>query len=103
MPVIRISNGKFDLAKLARAERLFAESERALRGPLTQLNGLIHYYVGIDRKAGYGTNVSFWDSLEHANQMTTLPAMLGQRPLLEAEGVHFETITNHETIWTVER
>jgi hypothetical protein len=27
--------------------------------------------------------------------------MLAQRPILEAAGVNFETITNHETVWTI--
>ncbi len=101
MPVVRISKGKFDLSRLAEAERLLADSERALREPLQQLPGLIHYYVGIDRERGYLTNVSVWDSLAHAHQMGTLPAMLAQRPILEAAGVAFEVITNHDTLWTI--
>jgi hypothetical protein len=27
--------------------------------------------------------------------------MLAQRPVLEAAGVHFEAITNHEAVWTI--
>jgi len=27
--------------------------------------------------------------------------MLAQRPVLEAAGVTFEVITNHETLWTI--
>ena len=101
MPVVRISKGRFELAHLATAERLLAESERALRGPLSQLAGLLHYYVGIDRERGFLTNVSVWDTLEHAHQMDTLAAMLAQRPILEAAGIGFEPITNHETLWTI--
>ena len=101
MPVVRISKGRFDLANLATAERLLVESERALREPLSQLAGLLHYYVGIDRERGFLTNVSVWDTLEHAHQMDTLAAMLAQRPILEAAGIAFEPITNHETLWTI--
>jgi hypothetical protein len=101
MPVVRVSKGRFNLADLAAAERLLAESERALCEPLSRLSGLLHYYVGIDRAAGYLTNVSVWESLEAANQMDTLQAMLAQRPLLERAGVTFEVITNHETLWTI--
>jgi hypothetical protein len=101
MPVVRVSKGKFNLADIAAAERLLAESERALREPLSRLSGLLHYYVGIDREAGYLTNVSVWESLEAAHQMDTLQAMLAQRPLLERAGVTFEVITNHETLWTI--
>ena len=83
MSVIRISKGQFDPKHAAEAERLLRESERALRQPLSQLAGLVHYYVGIDRERGFVTNVSVWDSLEHAHQMDTLQAMLAQRPVLE--------------------
>jgi hypothetical protein len=101
MMVVRISKGKFDVANVTAAERQLAESERVLRDSLTQLSGLLHYYVGIDRVNGYLTNVSVWDSVEHAHQMDTLAVMLAQRPLLEAAGVQFEAITNHETLWTI--
>jgi hypothetical protein len=101
MPVVRISKGKFDAANLAAVERLLVDSEGALRDALIRLPGLLHYYVGIDRERGSVTNVSVWDSLEHARQMDTLQAMLAQRPLAAAAGVSFEPITNHETLWTI--
>ena len=44
--VVRISKGKFDVTNVTAAERLLAESERALRESLTKLSGLLHYYVG---------------------------------------------------------
>jgi hypothetical protein len=46
-------------------------------------------------------NVSVWDSLEYARQVDSLAPMLAQRPLLEAAGVKFEIIPNHETLWTI--
>ena len=101
MPVVRISKGKFNAKDVVHAERLLADSEKALREPLSGLRGLLHYYVGIDRAAGYLINVSVWESLEAAHQMDTLQAMLAQRPVLEAAGVTFEVITNHETLWMI--
>jgi hypothetical protein len=99
--IVRISKGKFNLHDSDRAERLLVQSEAALREPLSRLPGLLHYYVGIDRAAGYLTNVSVWESLGAAHQMDTLTAMLAQRPLLEAIGIVFEEITNHEALWTI--
>lgn len=101
MPVVRISKGSFDPAAAAQAEQLLVASERALREPLTRLPGLLHYYVGVDRVKGQLINVSVWSTLAHAHQMDTLPEMLAQRPILEAGGVTFEVITNHETLWTI--
>ena len=101
MPIVRISKGSFGAVNAATVERLLAQSERSLREPLSQLPGLLHYYVGIDRAKRCLTNVSVWDSLEAAGQMDTLHAMLAQRPILEGAGVTFEVITNHETLWTI--
>jgi hypothetical protein len=101
MPVVRISKGRFDLANLAEVERLFVESEGHLREPLEALDGLLDYYVAIDRELGYLTNVSVWETLADAHQMDTLQPMLAQRPVMEAAGVEFEKITNHETLWEI--
>jgi hypothetical protein len=101
MTVVRISKGRFDPANMNEAERLLIDSEAALREPLQQLRGLVHYYVGIDREHGFLTNVSIWETLEDAYQMDSLQAMLDQRPILQAAGISFEQITNHHTLWTI--
>lgn len=100
MPVVRISKGQY-VSDSAEAERLLSDSEASLRESIENLNGLLHYYVGIDRERGYLTNVSVWETLEDAHQMDSLQAMLAQRPIMEAAGVSFEPITNHETLWTI--
>lgn len=101
MPVVRISKGQFDSSYVDEVRRVLTQSEAALREPITALPGLLHYYVGIDEVLSQVTNVSVWDSVEHAHQMDTLTGMLAQRPLLEAAGVEFEPVTNHETLWTI--
>jgi hypothetical protein len=99
--IVRISKGSFPLDRLADAEAALAASEDALRDAITQMPGLVHYYVGIDRDAGQLTNTSVWDSIEHAAAMAGLAEMLAQRPVMEATGVTFEPITNHDTLWTI--
>ena len=101
MSAVRISNGRFDLSKLAEVERAYAASQTALCEGLGQLPGLIHFYAGIDREKGYVTNVSVWESVEAAKQLNTFQPMLDQRPIMEAAGVTFEPITNHEMLWTI--
>jgi hypothetical protein len=101
MPVVRISGGSVASGRLADAERMLQESEAALREPLQELHGLLHFYTGIDRQLGRVTNVSVWQTLEDAHQLDSLQAMLAQRPVGEAAGVSFETITNHELLWTI--
>jgi hypothetical protein len=99
--VVRISKGSFAHDRLADVEAALAHSEGALRAVLELMPGLVHYYVAIDRDEGQVTNVSVWDAVEHAHAMNELPEMLAQRPVLEGAGVTFETITNHETLWTI--
>ena len=57
----------------------FAAGEHALRAPIEQLRGLTRYYVGVDDEVGKLTNVSVWESLSDARQMSELTAMLSQR------------------------
>jgi hypothetical protein len=99
--IVRISKGSFDPSRLGDAERVLAASEAALRDAIEAMEGLVHYYVGIDRVKMQLTNVSVWDTLEHAEAMSSLQAMLDQRPILEAAGVTFETMTNHHALWTI--
>jgi hypothetical protein len=99
--IIRISKGTFAARDLDEVERLLTASEDSLRAALEAMPGLIHYYVGIDRIAGSATNVSLWDTMEHAHAMTELARMLAQRPLVQAAGVTFDPVTNHEMLWTI--
>jgi hypothetical protein len=99
--IVRISKGTFPPDRLIDAEHALAASESALRSALERMPGLVHYYVAIDRDAGQLTNTSVWDSLEHATAMSGLAEMLAQRPVLEAAGVTFEPVTNHDTLWTI--
>ena len=99
--IVRISKGTFPPDRLSDAEHALAASEAPLREALGQMPGLVHYYVAIDRDAGQLTNTSVWDSLEHATAMSQLAEMLAQRPVLEAAGVTFEPITNHDTLWAI--
>lgn len=99
--IVRISKGAFAPDRLIEAEQALADSELVLRTALEAMPGVIHYYVAIDQERGQLTNVSVWDTMEHAAAMSQLAPMLAQRPILEAAGVTFETITNHETLWTI--
>ena len=60
------------LEHLTEAESSLAASEDALRDALEAMPGLVHYYVAIDREHGQLTNVSVWDTLEHAQAMSSL-------------------------------
>ena len=99
--IVRISKGSFSPEHSTKAEAGLAASEAALREALEAMPGLIHYYVAIDRDHGQLTNVSVWDTLEHAQAMSSLAPMLAQLPVMEAAGITFETITNYDCLWTI--
>ncbi len=99
--IVRISKGSFPPERGAEAEAALAASEAVLREAIEAMPGLVHYYVGVDRERGQLTNVSVWDTLEHATAMSQLAPMLAQRPVMEAAGVTFEPITNHDVLWSI--
>jgi len=101
MNAIRVSNGRFDLARSAEVERAYTASEAALREGIERLPGLVHFYAGIDRETGTVVNASVWSSVDAAKQLNTFQPMLDQKPIMEAVGVRFEPIANHDVIWEI--
>jgi hypothetical protein len=101
MTVVRTALGKFAPEHYDVVTRELADSEASLREAIAGLDGLIHFYAGIDHGRGHVANVSVWSTAEAAHQMDTLRAMLERRPLLEQVGVQFEETTNHETVWDI--
>jgi hypothetical protein len=97
--IIRVSIGFFNPEKSTEIEKAMRESEAILRPAISRLTGNLFYYVTIDKAKGCVTNISHWTTLENAQQMSVLPEMLAQRPILEGKGVQFQTITNHEILW----
>lgn len=102
MSVVRISYGVFDADMREQVHAVLVRGEPALRAALRRLSGLQHYYAALDGERNAFTNVSVWDTREEARQMDTLAEMLAQRPQLEALGVRFQPITNHEVVWQIE-
>jgi hypothetical protein len=99
--VIRISNGSFEKDKVAEVEQALQDGRDLLYPAIARLPGLIAFYVAIDRRTGHVTNTSLWESFEAADQMRTLPEMLSERSRVNALGVEFDTITNHDLLWDV--
>lgn len=96
---VRISGGKFDAGRAQEVASRLRASETSLRPAVEALPGFRAYFVGLDRRLGFMTNTSVWDSLEAAEQMSSLPEMLALRQEFDALGVKFDPITNHEQLW----
>ena len=102
MPVVRISLGRFDPSKYEEVRRLLDQSQKTLLPVIRALNGNVAYYVGLDRENCTISNVSIWQTLEDAEQMASLQAMLDLAQSFANAGVRFERpITNHETLWSL--
>ena len=99
-PIIRISIGYFEPSQADNVENMLNNEFKNLLIPaIQQLKGNFSYFVGIDKERNSLTNVSFWETREDAQQMTTLKEMLEMRATFEALGLKFIEITNHSVLW----
>ncbi len=103
MPVVRISIGRFDKSVYEEVEHLLIDGQKRLVPAIEKLPGCLRYEVGISPDANTITNVSIWDTLEHAVQMTSLQAMQNEGILMRSKGVRFDPIINYEVVWEIVR
>jgi hypothetical protein len=99
--VVRLSRGAFAPEKADAVRAKLEEGRASLEPALSQLRGLLHYYVAVDEQASSMVNVSIWTGLAEARQMDTLAPMLAQRALFENLGVRFDPIRNYPTLWSI--
>ena len=96
---VRFSRGHFELEQFEEVRQMLQEGEQNLLPGIRQLPSVIHYYAGIDQALGAMVNVSVWDTLEHAEQMSTFQPMLDAGKRFRDHGIRFETIINYEVSW----
>jgi hypothetical protein len=102
MPVVRISRGAFPPERYESVKARLTQSQETLIPAIRQLNGLLHYYAGIDAVANTMINVSVWQSLADSKQMETLAPMLALAKEFIDLGVTFERpIINYDTVWEI--
>lgn len=98
--IVRISIGYFEPQQSDKIEKMLqTEFRNSLVPAIKKLKGNLGYYVGVDKEKHTMTNVSFWDNIENAKQMSTLKEMLAMRTAFEALGLKFIDITNHDILW----
>ena len=79
-PVIRMSLGFFDADNANIIEAKLAETRARLEPGVRALRGNLGYFAGIDRANNAMHNVSFWESVEGANQMASFQPMVALAP-----------------------
>lgn len=99
--VVRVSPGSFDPSRFAEIEALATKQAEYLVPAIKQLPGLIRWYTAVTPD-GSMTNISVWDTEEHAAQMSHLKEMaVIARGEMQEAGVTFSPIINYPVIWTI--
>ena len=98
--VVRVSILNIPQDRIEEAARAMSSAERELAG-IRKLVGLRMYFAGVDRARSQLTNVSIWDSTEHAEQMSNFQPMLDLGKRFAAQGATFlRPIPNFECLWS---
>jgi hypothetical protein len=100
MSTVRVSILNIPAEHLDQAAEWMTEAEGDLAG-IKNLPGLISYHAGIDRENGQLSNVSVWDSAEHARAMSTFLPMLDLgAKFQQLSGISFvRPISNFDELW----
>lgn len=99
---VRISKGSYSPELHANVSARLNGSSESLVPAIKQLPGCQSYFVGSDSASNTMVNVSVWDTLEHAQAMSSLPEMTALGKEFERMGVNFERpIINYEAMWEI--
>jgi quinol monooxygenase YgiN len=99
---IRVSRGAYAPTLHATVSTRLNTSSEFLVPAIRQLPGCLGYYVGSDAHSNTMVNVSCWDTLEHAEAMSSLAEMTALGKEFAEMGVEFERpIINYEVMWQV--
>jgi hypothetical protein len=101
MSVVRVSILTIPAEGLEEVTAMMIEAETALAG-IRNLPGLQAYFVGVDRTTNQLSNVSVWDTDEHARAVSTFQPMLdlGAKFVDAVPGTTFlRPIPNFDMLW----
>jgi hypothetical protein len=100
MSVVRVSILNIPHEHLDEASQRMKDAEASLGG-IRELPGLLAYFVGVDRSTSQLSNISVWDTAEHARAMSTFQPMLDlARTFAELPDVTFaRPVPNFEGLW----
>jgi hypothetical protein len=102
MAVVRVSIIRCTPQHFSRLRQMMADAGRVLEPGICRMNGLIHFYAGVDEATSSLTNVSVWNTLADAKQLDTFQPMLDLGKEFVAAGATFERpIMNYATQWEI--
>ncbi len=98
--VVRVSIFRSSKENFPRLAAMMREADAVLCAGIEALPGLVAFHVGEDPDGLALSNVSVWESLEHAKQMDRFAPMLELAKTFLAAGATFERpILNFATLW----
>jgi quinol monooxygenase YgiN len=99
---VRISKGSYSPELHSKVSARLNASSESLVPAIRQLSGCVSYYVGSDADSNTMVNVSVWDTLEHAQAMSSLAEMTALGEEFARMGVKFERpIVNYAAMWQI--
>jgi quinol monooxygenase YgiN len=97
---VRISKGSYPPKLHTKVSARLNASSESLVPAIRRLPGCSSYFVGSDAASSTMVNVSVWDTLEHAQAMSSLAEMTALGEEFARMGVIFERpIINYEAMW----
>ena len=98
-PVVRVSILTVPEGHIDEAVDTMRKAEAELMG-IQRLKGLRAFFAGVDRARSQSTNVSVWDSVESAEQLSTFQPMLDLGKQFVAKGITFlRPIPDFDCLW----
>jgi hypothetical protein len=100
VPVVRVSISRCDAGDYDKLHRMMLETEAVLRPGIERMPGFLAFYSGEDRENLAFSNISLWDTPEHARQLDHFQPMLEAGKRFAAAGARFDRpVTNFATLW----
>ncbi len=97
---VRVSKGSYAAALHRQVSDKLDASSASLIPALRRLPGCVSFFAAADAASNTMVNVSVWDTLEHAEALTSLPEMTALAKEFVALGVAFERpVVNYDVMW----
>ena len=97
---VRISKASYAAALHAEVSAKLDASSAVLSPAIRRLPGCLSFFAAADAVSNTMVNVSVWDTLEHAEAMSSLSEMTTLAEVFVALGVQFERpVTNYPVMW----
>jgi quinol monooxygenase YgiN len=99
---IRLSRGTYPPSLHAQVDARLRASVDLLIPAIRLLPGCLSYYAGSDESSCSMVNISVWDTLDHAEAMSSLAPMVALGREFVQMGVEFERpIVNYAVSWSL--